>query len=516
LHLLAVCAFHRRQYDIALEHALAAVNSNPNVAQLYHTLGVVYDALDKPDLAVAAYKRALSLKPDYSPAHISMAMALQSRHLYPAAIDHAQKTLRANPYYAEAHNAIGFSLRAMQDYSQAIDHFTRAIALKPDYAEAHNHLGVTLAAIGKHHQALDSYSRAIQIDPQYAEPHWNRALALLITGNLPEGWNEYQWRTHPDVGLVLYPHKFDEPNWDGSPFQGKTLLVHYERGLGDTIQFIRYLPMVKAHGGIVFLEVQNPLCRLLNGLPGVDQLLEASPDHKPSPAFDLHCSLMDLPRLFNTTLNDVPAPAPYIFCDPSAAAHWRRRIPPNTLRIGIVWAGAPAHEKDHLRSCRLLDFAPLARIEGLTLYSLQKDQAVAQLHHVGAADPSPALSSHAKPGPPVIDLAHDFHDLADTAAAIANLDLVISVDTCVLHLAAAMGKPAWALISAAPDWRWMLNRDDSPWYPTMRLFRQQQPGRWDPVFQQVAQELTKVVAHRPSFARRSGLREGGKEPFRAP
>jgi len=481
LHSLGVIAHQREQHDTAVELIGKAIANNPQIPQFHNTLGLVLEALEKFKEAVAAYQRAISIKPDYAEAYYNMAVALQSQEQYAAAVEKCKQAISFRPDYAEAYHTMAYSLEKQERYAEAIENYKQALQFKPDFAEAYNHLGVVLNTQERSAEALENYKQALQLDPDYIEVHWNLSLVLLRTGRLTEAWKEYEWRRNPELGMTTYPHCYEIPRWDGSCFTSKRLLVHYEQGLGDTLHFVRYLPMVKARGGTVILEVRKPLYGLLQGFPGVDELIEASSDNKPAVKFDYHVSLMDLPKILATTLETIPAEVPYINACPTKAEHWRKKLAGADFKVGIVWAGSPVHGKDRYRSCTLKNFAPLREIDGVRLYGLQKDEAAAQAEEV--ADEMA-----------ITNLGTEFEDFADTAAAIENLDIVVSVDTAVLHLAGAMGKPVWALLAFSPDWRWMLNRRDSPWYPTMKLFRQKERGQWQPVFQRVAEELRIMAA----------------------
>jgi len=481
LHSLAMVAYQTGRYDAALTLAAEAVANNSQVPQFHNTLGLVLEALGRFDQAIEAYEQAVSLKPDYAEVYNNMGIALQAQGKYAAAAEKCRQALSLSPGYAQAYNTMGFSLQKQGKLAEAVESYRMAVRFAPNFAEAYNHMGVVLSALGRHEEAIESYGRAVQIEPDYAQAHWNRSLVLLLTGKLAEGWKDYQWRKHPDLGMMTYPHRHEVPQWDGSSFVGKRLLVHYEQGYGDAIQFVRYLPMVKARGGTVILEVGKPLIALLHHFPGVDELVEASRDLKPAVKFDLCVSLMDLPALFETTLDTIPADVPYIFADSTKAGYWRSKLAGPTFKVGIVWSGSPAYERNTIRSCRLEHFAPLAAIEGVKLFSLQKGTGTEQLEK-----PAGGISV-------VTDTANELRDFTDTAALIENLDLIVSVDTSVLHLAGAMGRPVWAILCAAPAWQWMLDRSDSPWYPTMTLFRQKELGRWDDVLRSAAEKLKELV-----------------------
>jgi len=486
LHALALIAYQTGRCESALALVTRALEADPKTPQFHNTRGVVLEALGRPHKAIEAYRQALLLKPDYAEAHHNTAIAMLALRQYDAALAECKQAISLGPASAQLHNTMGFCLENQDRPAEAVESYKQALRLAPDFAEAHNHLGVLQSALGRYDHAIDSYTRALRTEPNYAEAHWNLSLALLLTGRLHEGWREYQWRHNPELQMTTYPHRYDTPRWDGSPFAGRTLLLHYEQGFGDTIQFVRYLPMVKARGGAVILEVRKPLVGLLRGFPGVDELIEASPDVRPPTDFDLHASLMDLPGIFATTLDNVPADVPYLYADSAKAAHWRNQLSgDHGFKVGIVWSGSSIYERNHTRSCRLDEFLPLAEIKNLNLYSLQKGPPAAQLKQLAGRIP-------------VTDLADHLHDFSDTAAVIENLHLIVSVDTCVPHLAAAMAKPVWLLLSSAPAWQWMLDRRDSPWYPTIRLFRQSRPGHWQDLFQQVARELTALL-HQPTL-----------------
>ena len=548
LHALGIIACQTGKYNEALDLLTRAIAGDPLKAQFHNTLGLVFEALGNVEQAMKAYQKAVSVQPDYAEGYHNMAIALLSQGQYAAAVQQCQEAVSLKPDYAEAYNTMGFSLEKQQRFAEAIESYRQAVELNPDFAEAYNHLAVVLNQMGrpaeavedcrralradpgyaeaysnlgvalKHQEqfaeatwnfeqalrldpdfaeahynlanslrdkgrcaeALASYECAIALKPDYTEAHWNRSLALLLSGDFIEGWKEYKRRRNAQLKTITDRHCSGKLRWDGSPFEGKRLLVHYEQGLGDNVQFARYLPMIKARGGTVIFETLRPLRGLLRGFPGVDELIEYRPDMKPSADFDLYASLLDMPHLFGTTLETVPAAVPYIYPDPAKVQYWRNVLAGPGFKVGIVWAGSCVHGNDRYRSCNLEHFAPLTKIRGVRLYGLQKGKASARMDQLAGTMP-------------VTNISKDFNDFTDTAAAIENLDLVISVDTSVLHLAGAMGKPTWALLPFAPEWRWMLSRSDSPWYPTMKLFRQEMWNGWDGLFRRVAEELSFMV-----------------------
>jgi hypothetical protein len=325
-------------------------------------------------------------------------------------------------------------------------------------------------------EAAGHYRRALEVDGEYADAHWNLSLALLTMGNMPEGWREYEWRWK--MRGLFQPRSFARPLWDGKAAQGRTILLHAEQGMGDTLQFIRYAPLVAERGLTVIVECQQEVAELVRGVRGIHQVVARG---QQLPAFDVHCPLLTLPLLFGTTVESIPAQAPYLAADRLLQEQWRERLAASApgLKAGLVWAGKPTHRKDSRRSCALSAFAPLARVEGISWHSLQKGEAAQQ-------------AAHPPEGMQLTDWTDEMKDFSVTAALVANLDLCISVDTSVAHLAGALGKPVWTLLPYEPDWRWMLGREDSPWYPTMRLFRQELPGQWGPVMARLAGELQRM------------------------
>ncbi len=352
----------------------------------------------------------------------------------------------------------------------------RAIALKADFPEAYTNLGNALKGQGNIAAAIAACRQAIALNPDLPDAHHNLSLTLLLNGEFAEGWREYEWRWQTKQ---LRPRGFAQPLWSGEAVDGRVLLLHAEQGYGDMIQFCRYVPLVAARGRVV-LEAPRALVRLFSGLAGVERIVVQG---DPLPAFDLHCPLLSLPRAFATTLETIPGGVPYLGTDPAQVSAWRDRLAGLArLRVGLVWAGEPrATDRirgavDRRRSISLGHFARLAGVGGIAFVSLQKGEAAAQTR-----SPPPGLRLH--------DWTGELEDFADTAALIAALDLVISVDTAVVHLAGALGKPVWLLNRFDTDWRWLLDREDSPWYPTLRLFRQHRPGDWAGVLERVAAAL---------------------------
>lgn len=331
--------------------------------------------------------------------------------------------------------------------------------------------------------ALVCLDKANAIDPNFAGAHWNRAQIFLLRGNFKQGWQEYEARLHsPEVIKRFGFREFSEPIWDGSDIGDKTLLVYAEQGYGDAIQFCRYLPLLQARIQHLFFECRPELLRLMRGLTGgITCIARRDDSREPTIPFDYRIPMMSLPRIFGTELNTIPANVPYLIPDPALIQQWRTRIQDNGLRVGLVWAGSPSHQSNRYRSLSLEQLLPLANIPDVSFYSLQKGVAAAQ-------------AAHPPTGMKLIDLSGDITDFSDTAAIISNLDLVISVDTSVAHLAGALGRPAWVMLYFPAEWRWLLDRNDSPWYPSMRLFRQSSTREWGPVLQQMASALRALVS----------------------
>lgn len=452
-----------------------ALKRHPGFAEALSNLGLCRYRQKALAEAVACYERALALKPDYADAHNNLGIARQDQERLDEAVASFQRALALRPDYAEAHSNLARALRHQGDPESASEHALRALALNAALVKTYGVLGNCYLDEGDIEAAFDVLHRGLARAPEDAELNWNLSIVELLSGHFPQAWLDYEWRFRSNPELT---RPFRQPRWDGMVHPGKRLLVHAEQGLGDTIQFARYLPLVKTRVGdamkIVF-ECQRPLARLLRGMPGIDQLVVREDDARVAAPFDLHIPLLSLPGLFGTTLDTVPSP-PALTVDPDESRQWAARLGPlSGLKVGLVWAGNPDHRGDRQRSMALSQLAPLVGADDVRFVSLQKGRN-AEIHDRGFP-----LD--------LIELGSQFSDFTATAAAIANLDLVISVDTAVAHLAATLGKPTWVLLPFSPDWRWLLGREDSPWYPNARLFRQARRGDWDGVMHAVAQAL---------------------------
>lgn len=474
LHSLGIIAYHNGRSEEAVSRINKAIAINPHIPQFHNNIGAILKSLGRSQQAIDSYRQAISLKPDYAEAYSNLASVLFLQGRYDDAVDICSRAIQIAPDHAPAYNNMAAALHSQGKYAAAVEKSRQAIRLKPDYAEAYNTLGSSLQKQGCFTEAIENYIQALRLDADYAEVHDNLAMILLLNGEFAQGWKEFEWRQR--AGVIKYRHLYDIPRWDGCSFAGKRLLVHYEQGFGDSLQFARYLPMVKQRGGTVIYEEKKPLIKLLGQIKGVDELIIAAPDSRADVKFDFHVPLLSLAMIFGTTLETIPVEVPYLYADPEKVKGWRDRFDDGVFKVGIVWAGFAGHKNDHNRSCALEKFLPLAEIEGVQLYGLQKDKAAAEVNN---------LPQDAR----ITNFGDQLEDFTDTAAAIENLDLLISVDTSVVHLAGAMGKLVWNLLPFAPDWRWMLDRQDSPWYPSMRLFRQEKQGDWDELFQRVKEQL---------------------------
>jgi len=464
--------------DEAATYCRQALALKSDLADAHNNLGAVLAAQGKHEPAEACYQQALRIRPDFAEARNNLGNALRELGRHEEAVASLREAVRLKPDFAEAHGGLGMALLSHGDLEAAAASCARAIELKPSLAQAHVSLGFVFSELGKLDDALAEYERALAIEPDLADARKNRSLVWLLQGRLAEAWPEYEARWQAPE---LPPRPFRQPLWDPAApgLAGKTVLLHAEQGLGDTLQFIRYAPMVRERGGRVVVVSQRPLVPLLTACAvGIDSVVAQG---DPLPAFDLHAPLLSLPRIFDTTLDNVPASVPYISPDPRLVEKWRGELAAfRGLKVGIAWQGSLKYRWDRKRSVPLSRFEPLAQVPGVQLFSLQKGYGSEQL--------AQATSRF-----PVVDLAQRLDETVapfmDTAAVMKCLDLVITTDTVIPHLAGALGVPVWCAVSFMPDWRWLLERDDSPWYPSLRLFRQTSLGDWEGVFRRIAMAL---------------------------
>lgn len=478
LYRSSVSAYQKGDLKTALELVLKAIRINSNVPGYYNTFGVILAQAGREQAAIKAYRKAIELNNNYEIAYNNLGNSLQKLNKYDESIQYYARAIKLKPDYAEAYNNIAAALYKLGNFKEAIENCKKAVKLKEDYAEAYNTLAAALQSERRFDEAIESYSKTLQYAPEYAEAYYSRGMLYLLRGNFAKGWHDYQWRLKTNKTKATL--RYDKPQWQGENFHGKTLVVQAEQGFGDSIQFVRYLPMVKERGGTVIFAEKTELIGLFTNLDGIDDLVDTAKLTEGNVKHDLYVNLLTLPAIFETNIDTIPARIPYLSADASKIEYWHNNIKTDAFKIGIAWAGNSTHGNDRNRSCSLNNFIQLAKIENVTLFSLQKGSAAEQINHW--------------PGDlELINLGREFRDFSDTAAAIENMDLTISVDTSVIHLAGAMAKNAWLLLPHEPDWRWMLNRDDSPWYPTISLFRQKQYGNWDGVFQSVAEQLKILI-----------------------
>ena len=445
----------------------------------YFNLGNAYQDLSQPEAAIEALQIAVAQKPDFPQAYNNLGLALYDAGRFEEALACYDKALTSKHDYADAYLNMGNALRKLGRSDAAAVSFQKAIVLDRDLFEAHNNLGNVLMDLDRFEAAAASYATAIGLKPDNPGAHKNLGIISLLLGDFETGWPEYSWRRLED-DPVFKVRNFKPPFWDGEDLTGKTIFVYPEQGQGDIIQFVRYLPMLRQRGGRVAFDIPLPMARLMWDLDGIDVSLK---DGDTLPPFDYHIPLLELPKLLGTTLDTIPAAKAYLHADKNLVEAWGERLGPNEgFRIGLVWGGSPDHMNDRNRSIEPELFRPLVETPGVEALSLL----------VGRDGEAGRVFGDA-----VTDLAPDLGDFADTAAAIANMDLVISVDTAVAHLAGALGTMVWTLLPFNPDWRWMLGRDDSPWYPSMRLFRQEKRKDWEGVIERVAAELADLAKAGP-------------------
>ena len=465
------------RYDEALASYDRALAVRPDYAAAHTNRGNVLQALKRYDEALASYDRALDVQPDLALAHYNRGNVLQDLNRYDEALASYDHALAARPDFAEALSNRGNVLLRLKRFAEAVASYDRALASRPDFAEAFSNRGAALQELKRYDEALASYEGAIEVRPDYADAHFNEALCRLLLGDFDHGWEMHEWRWRTGQ-LRFSKRSFTQPLWLGqSEIAGKTILLHAEQGFGDTIQCCRYVPLVAARGARVILQVQEPLKELMTGLVGTAQVVSAD---SALPDFDVQCPLLSLPLAFRTRLETIPPPVPNLRVASKAVMDWETRLGPKRRpRIGLAWSGLPTHKNDHKRSIRLSALLPLLDIVA-TFVSLQKD--------VRAED-----ATLLKERSYLLHFGDGIRDFSDTAALISNLDLVISVDTSVAHLAGTLAKPVWVMLAFNPDWRWLLDRDDSPWYPTARLFRQDDTHAWDSVIARVHAALRDFI-----------------------
>ena len=453
----------------------ADVSNHPGSADALNNLAAILGENDRVEEAAALLPQITAMQPNFAEAHANLGQVLQRLGRLEEAVAACSRALELRPDYPEALTNLGNALRLLNRLPEAEAALRRALAQRPTDVGCYNNLAITLQAQDRPYEALGVLDLAAALDPSDPETHHHRAMLLLRLGRFAEGWEDYEWRFQIKQSGDAYKHFAGQTGWDGGPLEGRTILLVPEQGLGDSIQFARYAPLLCGKGARVVLGAQRPLTRLFRSLAGDIEIVGTG---EPLPRYDTHCPLLSLPRALGTTLETIPAAVPYLSAEPEAVTGWaeRLRVQEPGLRVGLVWAGNPQHLGDRQRSIPVEALAPLLRHAAIRWFSLQVGERSADRLADEIDDLSPGLS-----------------DFAETAAAIAGLDLVITVDTSVAHLAGALGRPVWVLLPFVPDWRWLRTGTASPWYPTMRLFRQDERRNWEPAVANVSAALAELV-----------------------
>jgi Tfp pilus assembly protein PilF len=472
---MAAVAADEGRTGAALEWAQRALAADPRSSRAHYTLGRVHQADTRMREAEAAYRASIALDAGQARAHNNLGCVLQMQGRLDEAIASFRLALGLDPSLAQAQQNLASLTGEPALLEKAAAGYRKQVAADPRNALACHDLGNVYRELGRMDEAIALFDEAIRRDAQCAEAHYARALALLQMGRWEEAWAEHEWRWR--VRGRTASRGFAQPLWDGSDLGGRTLLLHAEQGLGDSIQFARYASLAARRCGALVIECQAPLVRLFASLKGVARVVASG---EPLPAFDVHLPFMSLARVFRTTPHSVPWSGAYLQPEPERVKRLSRPRTAGVREAGLVWGGLPQQQDNRRRSIGLARLAPLAALPGFRFVSLQKGEAAAEL-------------TNAPPGLDVVDRAGDLNDLADTAAVIAGLDLVISVDTSVAHLAGAMAAPTWVLARHDADWRWLGEAGRTPWYPTARVFRQDEEGHWASAVRRLAAELAALA-----------------------
>ena len=466
----------------ALGYFDAAIAASPASAALHCKRGQCLHTLRRFSEALESFDRGIALQPSLAPAHMDRANTLQEVGRLEEALASYDRAIALAPRYADLHCNRGTVLHRLHRMEESVASYDTALRLAPGHEAAAFNRSTALADLGRNEEALEGFARTLRRHPELAVAHWNEAISLLRLGRMREGWARFEWRFRYNE-LSILERKYSKPRWRGeTPIESQTILLYAEQGLGDAIQFCRYAPVLAGLGARVVLEAPAPLFPLLQSLAGVATLVR---EGDPLPDFDHHCPLLSLPLALDTGLDSIPARVPYLRVDPARRAAWADRLgTPQAARprVGLAWSGNPGHPNDYNRS---MPIDHLLALRGLPieLVSLQKD-----------------VRDRDRPALLELGVRHFGDALEDVAAAIAELDLVISVDTGIAHLAGALARPTWLLLPFAPDWRWLLDREDSPWYPGARLIRQTAPGDWAGVAHRVIRDLQVGIAPAPAVS----------------
>jgi tetratricopeptide (TPR) repeat protein len=472
-YMLGVMAHEAGNDESAAELLSKALAIKPDLIEAHNALALALRALGRPDDARACCQKALALRPDYVGALNTLGLVLHDLGRLAEAAETFNKGLAINPDFADSHSNLGLVFQDLGKPDEAVAHHLKALAIKPDYAEAHNNHGNTLREMNQLDAAVEAFDRTIALRPDHAEAYWNKALALLLGGDFANGWDLYEWRWKRKEFSVK-ARLFAQPLWLGKEsLGGKSILLNSEQGLGDTIQFCRYAKLVSDLGARVILEVERPLVGLLKKLDGVAAIVAKD---STLPPFDYHCPLLSLPLAFKTGLDSIPNAAPYLHAEAPRARRWADKIGRGGFKIGICWQGGTS-KIDIGRSFPVTAFREISKLPDVRLISLHKGDGLAQLDNLPSDMTVEGLGED-------FDAGRDA--FLDTAAVMTLCDLIITSDTAVAHLAGALEVPTWVALRQVPDWRWQLAGTDSPWYPSMKLFRQPNAGDWQNVFAEMA------------------------------
>jgi tetratricopeptide (TPR) repeat protein len=483
LNLLGVLLHQSGHNEAALDFFSRAVATQPDNAEFHYNLGVVFQVLDRREDAAGSYRQALRSRPHHAESHNNLGLALMQLGQVEEATSHFRQALRIKPDYGEAHCNLGLAVRQLGELEDAVFHYRQTLRLQPDAPATWYNLGLALAALGKVDEAVAAQEQALRLGPNHGGAHLARSLLSLLQGRFEEGWTEYEWRWKFNQTPM---YQGPMPRWDGSAQEGRTVLLYAEQGFGDMLQFVRYAMLVKQRAGKVVLACPQSMIPILSSCEGIDHLFAPG---APLPPFDVQAPLLSLPGIFKTTLDNIPAHVPYLRADPNLVEYWGKQLSHLAgFKIGIAWQGDPKFLWDRWRSIPLRQFAPLASLPGVHLISLQKGPGQEQVEELSCQIPLIEFGDR-------LDQAGGA--FMDTTAIIKNLDLVITSDTAVAHLAGALGVPVWTALSYAPEWRWLLEREDCPWYPTMRLFRQTRLGDWAGVFARLEEEVRQCLKEKP-------------------
>jgi tetratricopeptide (TPR) repeat protein len=474
LHGMALAHLDRR--EDALAAFGRAIDCAPDDFEAHANRARLLAAMKRYEQALAGFAEAQFLRPQSADPPFQQGLLLAQMGRREAAIAAYDAALRANPRHFSAANNRGNLLKELGRLDEAFAAYNQAALANPNYSAIRSNRAIVQHWLGRYREARADYETAIKLDPNNLVARFDLGNLLLLQGEFGPGWEGYEYRWSA-LSLIPFERVLGLPLWAGERLEKKTILLLAEQGLGDTIQFMRYAPLVAERGGRVVVAVRPPLVALTRGLAGVDSVCSTE---DPAPKADFCCPLMSLPRIFRTVPATIPAQVPYLAADPERVAHWRAQLGQGGRKIGICWQGNPNNPIDRKRSAGLRAFAELAAIPGVRLISLQKDFRQEQIASMSGGLPIETLGDDFDSGP---------DGFLDTAAVMMALDLVISVDTSIAHLAGALARPVWVALPYVPDWRWLLEREDSPWYPTMRLFRQSRAGDWGAPFARIAEAL---------------------------